>query len=92
MAHGEAEYGVDEEQEHELDEHASTSRQARCVAGDGADGSADLSDHHGRTLPKRGAPPACRSPWEGWAGAHRHLAVRPRQRGARRERPPDRWC
>jgi hypothetical protein len=35
---------------------------------------------------------ACRSELPGWAGAHRHGAVRPRRRASRRERPPDRWC
>ncbi|SDZ40403.1 hypothetical protein SAMN05444365_11372 [Micromonospora pattaloongensis] len=52
-----------------------------------------------------GAPPAddgdpamqgwgatCQSWQEGWAGAHRHGAVRPRKRKNRRERPPRRWC
>jgi len=39
-----------------------------------------------------GRAPACRSERPGWAGAHRHLAVRPRRRANRRERPPDRWC
>jgi hypothetical protein len=39
-----------------------------------------------------GRPPACRSERPGWAGAHRHGAVRPRRRTNRRERPPDRWC
>lgn len=34
----------------------------------------------------------CRSNRDGWAGAHRHGAVRPRPRTARRERPPRRWC
>ncbi|WBB67063.1 hypothetical protein [Micromonospora sp. WMMD812] len=34
----------------------------------------------------------CRSDLPGWAGAHRHGPVRPRQRGGRRERPPRRWC
>jgi len=39
-----------------------------------------------------GRAPACRSERPGWAGAHRHGAVRPRRRAVRRERPPDRWC
>ncbi|NES29267.1 hypothetical protein GCE86_18025 [Micromonospora terminaliae] len=34
----------------------------------------------------------CRSDLPGWAGAHRHGAVRPRSRTVRRERPPRRWC
>ncbi|MFC4022173.1 hypothetical protein ACFOW4_30145 [Micromonospora sp. GCM10011542] len=36
--------------------------------------------------------PGCRSELSGWAGAHRHGPVRPRQRATRRERPPRRWC
>lgn len=34
----------------------------------------------------------CRTQRPGWAGAHRHGAVRPRTRRHRRERPPHRWC
>ncbi|MFD6663329.1 hypothetical protein ACFWDK_13275 [Micromonospora chalcea] len=34
----------------------------------------------------------CRSELAGWAGAHRHGAVRPLNRRSRRERPPSRWC
>ncbi|WP_410811200.1 hypothetical protein [Micromonospora sp. 067-2] len=34
----------------------------------------------------------CLSELPGWAGAHRHGPVRPRQRATRRERPPRRWC
>lgn len=34
----------------------------------------------------------CRSDLAGWAGAHRHGAVRPGNRTVRRERPPRRWC
>ncbi|MET8232975.1 hypothetical protein ABZS77_20130 [Micromonospora sp. NPDC005298] len=37
-------------------------------------------------------PPGCLSEQPGWAGAHRHGPVRPRQRITRRERPPRRWC
>jgi hypothetical protein len=39
-----------------------------------------------------GRGPTCRSEQDGWAGAHRHGAVRPRKRKGRRERPPRRWC
>jgi hypothetical protein len=42
--------------------------------------------------PTMGTPPTCRTDRPGWAGAHRHGAVRPRQRVNRRERPPRRWC
>ncbi|MBY8873848.1 hypothetical protein K7640_18625 [Micromonospora sp. PLK6-60] len=37
-------------------------------------------------------PTGCRNEVAGWAGAHRHGPVRPRQRVHRRERPPRRWC
>ncbi|MEV4625454.1 hypothetical protein AB0J90_04090 [Micromonospora sp. NPDC049523] len=36
--------------------------------------------------------PSCQPDLPGWAGGHRHGAVRPRVRGDRRQRPPDRWC
>ncbi|PZG00093.1 hypothetical protein [Micromonospora deserti] len=42
--------------------------------------------------PEPGGAPGCRSELPGWAGAHRHGPVRPRQRAVRRERPPRRWC
>ncbi|MFI6762493.1 hypothetical protein ACIBF5_25505 [Micromonospora sp. NPDC050417] len=35
---------------------------------------------------------SCQPGLPGWAGGHRHGAVRPRVRGDRRQRPPDRWC
>ncbi|MGI5214157.1 hypothetical protein [Plantactinospora sp. CA-290183] len=34
----------------------------------------------------------CRTDRPGWAGAHRHGAVRPTRRVVRRDRPPRRWC
>lgn len=34
----------------------------------------------------------CRTDRPGWAGGHRHGAVRPRPRTSRRQRPPGRWC
>jgi len=51
-------------------------------------------DRPGDGVPAQGGgrAPACRSERPGWAGAHRHGAVRPRRRPCRRERPPDRWC
>ena len=36
--------------------------------------------------------PSCRTDRPGWAGAHRHGAVRPTRRATRRDRPPRRWC
>ncbi|MGW0434227.1 hypothetical protein ACWDV4_17010 [Micromonospora sp. NPDC003197] len=53
----------------------------------GTDGSATM----GTPLPID-PPSTCRTDRPGWAGAHRHGAVRPRQRTHRRERPPRRWC
>ncbi|MCW3814144.1 hypothetical protein ONA91_06700 [Micromonospora sp. DR5-3] len=43
-------------------------------------------------LPEPAPSQGCRSDLSGWAGAHRHGAVRPRNRVVRRERPPRRWC
>ncbi|MEH1130702.1 hypothetical protein [Micromonospora sp. CPCC 206061] len=106
MAHGEAEHGVDGEQHYVLGSHDPPGRQMRWVCGAGPHAVAgpaeaveepptladEADDDGGRMLPKRGVPPACRTRSEGWAGAHPHLAVRPRRRGMRRERPPGRWC
>ncbi|MEQ4302244.1 hypothetical protein ABNF97_12770 [Plantactinospora sp. B6F1] len=36
--------------------------------------------------------PGCQTDLPGWAGAHRHGAVRPSPRPVRRDRPPRRWC
>lgn len=114
MAHGEAEHGSAESEQHYLlGEHGVPGRHLRWVCGAGpqpveeagppatldvegapADGAADdpVLDE-GRTLvPERRGPAVCRSSRAGWAGAHRHGAVRPRARATRRERPPDRWC
>lgn len=68
--------------------------------------SSDPSDPSARVPRQRDGAPAdgpeptgtadprseCRTQRPGWAGAHRHGAVRPRTRGHRRERPPHRWC
>jgi hypothetical protein len=122
MAHGEAEHGSAESEQHYLlGEHGVPGRHLRWVCGAGpqpveeagapaapgpvnvASGATSESsdapvadgppDDEGRTiLPERRGPAVCRSSREGWAGAHRHGAVRPRARAMRRERPPDRWC
>jgi hypothetical protein len=42
--------------------------------------------------PEPGGGPTCQPDRPGWAGAHRHGAVRPRRRVNRQERPPRRWC
>ncbi|MFE9191199.1 hypothetical protein ACFYL6_16460 [Micromonospora sp. NPDC007208] len=46
----------------------------------------------GLAEPDSDVPAGCLSELPGWAGAHRHGAVRPRPRATRRERPPRRWC
>jgi hypothetical protein len=51
-----------------------------------------LGEPDGGDEPQPPPGPACRTDRPGWAGAHRHGAVRPRQRANRRERPPRRWC
>ncbi|MEV7227011.1 MULTISPECIES: hypothetical protein [Polymorphospora] len=43
-------------------------------------------------LPRGTLPSTCRTDLHGWAGAHRHGAVRPTRRKNRRQRPPRRWC
>ena len=45
-----------------------------------------------REEPEHRSSPTCQPDGPGWAGAHRHGAVRPRRRTNRRERPPRRWC
>lgn len=117
MAHGEAEHGsVESEQHYVLGEHGVAGRHLRWVCGAGpqpveeavspavpvasaapvevSDAPVDEAEpDEGRTLvPERRGPAVCRSSHAGWAGAHRHGAVRPRARATRRERPPDRWC
>jgi hypothetical protein len=114
MAHGEAEHGSAESEQHYLlGEHGVPGRHLRWVCGAGpqpveeavqpaalgVEGipAEDAEDEppldEGRTLvPERRGPAVCRSSRAGWAGAHRHGAVRPRARATRRERPPDRWC
>jgi hypothetical protein len=62
-------------------EHGSSNlvpRQRAASAADGAGWGRDRS--------------TCRTDRSGWAGAHRHGAVRPRSRNSPRERPPRRWC
>ncbi|MFY1687087.1 hypothetical protein [Plantactinospora sp. WMMB782] len=44
------------------------------------------------TVQADGRTPGCQTELPGWAGAHRHGAVRPSRRSVRRDRPPRRWC
>ncbi|GAA3745474.1 hypothetical protein GCM10022225_31370 [Plantactinospora mayteni] len=44
------------------------------------------------TEPAGRRTPGCQTDLPGWAGAHRHGAVRPSRRSVRRDRPPRRWC
>lgn len=53
------------------------------------DGSAGALDDEGQRDRRK---PSCRTDRPGWAGAHRHGAVRPTRRAVRRDRPPRRWC
>jgi hypothetical protein len=113
MAHGEAEHGSAESEQHYLlGEYGVPGRHLRWVCGAGPQpveesvpgapdapasaAEAEVADpptDEGRTLvPGRRGPAVCRSSHAGWAGAHRHGAVRPQARATRRERPPDRWC
>jgi hypothetical protein len=114
MAHGEAEHGSAESEQHYLlGQHGLAGRHMRwvcgagpqpvdCAVGDRVDDEADAEAQdappeapldEGRTIgPERRGPAVCQSSRQGWAGAHRHGAVRPRARANRRERPPDRWC
>jgi hypothetical protein len=104
MAHGEAEHGSAEGEQHYVLGPGLPSRHLRWVCGAGPHGVEEAPEpdevapsepplDEGRTLtPDRRGPAVCRSSRVGWAGAHRHGAVRPRARATRRERPPDRWC
>ncbi|ASW56160.1 hypothetical protein CIK06_21340 [Plantactinospora sp. KBS50] len=80
--HGEAERGGDE--------------QASCIPGQcprqGAGRNGPCGPEPGGPQDQPPRRPDCQSSRPGWAGAHRHLGVRPRTRVARRERPPRRWC
>jgi hypothetical protein len=103
MAHGEADPGCVEADnppdQTDLDGPA-PGRQIRRICGDPTaertrpadDADADEPTDHVVGPIQFGRAPACRSERPGWAGAHRHGAVRPRRRATRRERPPDRWC
>lgn len=104
MAHGEADHGsVEGEQHYVLGQHELPSRTLRWVCGAGPPPvetepvdeapEPEVAADEGRAVrPEPSGPPACRADRKGWAGAHRHGAVRPRARATRRERPPDRWC
>lgn len=103
MAHGEADPGCVEADNpaHAADareaDEPPRGRQIRRICADPTaertrDNDADEPAEHVAGPIQFGRAPACRSERPGWAGAHRHGAVRPRRRATRRERPPDRWC
>ncbi|SCF44189.1 hypothetical protein [Micromonospora mirobrigensis] len=106
MAHGEAEHGCTQGEScrpgHH--EHANGGKHHRRPAGPSFPAEPTVGraeDEPSVPRPRGAEPPAaepepaaagCRNELAGWAGAHRHGPVRPRQRGNRRERPPRRWC
>jgi hypothetical protein len=90
MAHGEAGHGCADGETRRrpgADAAAPLPDDAVCDGGEG-----DVAGDE-RTAPPDLVPAReCRTELHGWAGAHRHGAVRPRRRTSRRERPPRRWC
>ncbi|WP_433535102.1 hypothetical protein ACQPZK_23785 [Micromonospora sp. CA-249363] len=107
MAHGEAEHGCAQGEPCRLGHHdpqaAGKPRRAigpaAALPAEASTGRPDEEIPRQRTAepvalsePESGDPAGCLSELPGWAGAHRHGPVRPRQRGTRRERPPRRWC
>jgi hypothetical protein len=106
MAHGEAEHGCAQGEPCRPGHHDAQAAKHRRAAG-GAYPAEPLGGRADEDAPvprQRAGEPAlpgepepdtsagCRSDLPGWAGAHRHGPVRPRQRATRRERPPRRWC
>ncbi|WP_431934985.1 hypothetical protein [Micromonospora sp. RP3T] len=103
MAHGEAEHGC-AQHEHCRPGHDQPRRAGLTHPGEPAAGrSSERADDEPSAPRQRVVEPAgptadpapiqgCRSDQAGWAGGHRHGAVRPGNRTSRRERPPRRWC
>ncbi|MDG4756713.1 hypothetical protein [Micromonospora sp. WMMD710] len=108
MAHGEAEHGCAQGEPCRPGHHDPQSAKHRRTTGGAAahptEPLAGRPDDESALPRQRSAEPAalaepefdvpagCLSELPGWAGAHRHGPVRPRQRATRRERPPRRWC
>ncbi|MFR9774845.1 hypothetical protein ACL02O_02155 [Micromonospora sp. MS34] len=107
MAHGEAEHGCAQGEPCRLghqEQPASAKHPRRTGVTHPGEATAGRGDEDPSAPRQRAAEPAlpavpepvpaqgCRSELPGWAGAHRHGAVRPRSRTIRRERPPRRWC
>ncbi|MFE9692767.1 hypothetical protein [Micromonospora sp. NPDC005806] len=107
MAHGEAEHGCAQGEPRRLGQHeqpAPAKQPRRTGLTHPAEPTAGRGDDNPPVPRPRAAEPVvpaapepapaqgCRSDLPGWAGAHRHGAVRPRNRTLRRERPPHRWC
>ncbi|WP_089157970.1 hypothetical protein [Micromonospora sp. NBS 11-29] len=102
MAHGEAEHGCAQDEPCRSG-HEHPRRAGLTHAGEPTAGRVPERADDEPPVPRQRAEPAhptvepepgssCRSALSGWAGAHRHGAVRPRSRATRRERPPRRWC
>jgi len=107
MAHGEAEHGCAQGEPCRLGHHdpQAAGKPRRPVGPAAAHPSEAPAGRPDEEIPRQraaepvalgepdsGDPAGCLSELPGWAGAHRHGPVRPRQRGTRRERPPHRWC
>ncbi|WP_422736284.1 hypothetical protein ACN263_22245 [Micromonospora sp. WMMD729] len=107
MAHGEAEHGCAQGEACRLGHHdpQATGKPRRPVGPAAAHPTEAPAGRPDEEIPRQragepaalgepepGDPAGCLSELPGWAGAHRHGPVRPRQRGTRRERPPRRWC
>ncbi|MFG3554887.1 hypothetical protein ACGGAQ_10875 [Micromonospora sp. NPDC047557] len=107
MAHGEAEHGCAQGEPCRLGHHdPQAAGKPRRPVGGASPHPTDLpAGRPDEDIPRQRAgepvtlgesePDAaagCLSELPGWAGAHRHGPVRPRQRATRRERPPRRWC
>ncbi|SCG45215.1 hypothetical protein [Micromonospora humi] len=102
MAHGEAEHGCAQDEPCRPG-HDQSRRTGLTHAGEPAGRTPERADDEPAVPRQRVVEPAypavepepartCRSDQAGWAGGHRHGAVRPGNRTIRRERPPRRWC
>ncbi|MEU1587566.1 hypothetical protein [Micromonospora sp. NPDC005710] len=101
MAHGEAEHGCAQGEPCRPGHHdpQAAGKHRRGVGGAPSHPGEPLVGRADEDIPRQRSaepdldvPSGCLSELPGWAGAHRHGAVRPRPRATRRERPPRRWC